>query len=138
MNKIIIIGGGLTGLYTSLKLLQRGYKTIIYDVNSKLGGKIKTVYDDDYIIEAGPNRFNSHHKILISLIEKYNLELEENKKEKYFYNLLDNKKRRCKDKSDKYIKEVLQYSEKLSKKDMLGLNFEQLCHMSIGFKKTKN
>ena len=43
MNKIAIIGSGVSGLFTSY-LLSEKYKVTMYEKNNYLGGHAKTIY----------------------------------------------------------------------------------------------
>ena len=71
---IIIIGGGIAGLYTQYKLLQKkhGSKILLIEKNNRLGGRIYTyktsIKGKNYSMEAGAGRFNDNHKLLIKLI----------------------------------------------------------------------
>ena len=69
MYDYIIIGGGISGLYCSLKLIQ--YNVIMLEANNYLGGRIFTNKKPHYEIGAG--RYNSNHVILSKLIKHYNL-----------------------------------------------------------------
>ena len=77
MNHIIIVGGGIAGLYTQYKLLKK-YKTtkniLLIEKNNMVGGRIYThkvnVKNKSYSMEAGAGRFNDNHTILIKLIKE--------------------------------------------------------------------
>ena len=76
----VILGGGISGLYTCYRLLQKNphYKIAVFEKNNYWGGRIKTFYKKinyvDYKMEEGAGRFNDQHKILKSLIEELDLE----------------------------------------------------------------
>jgi len=75
MKNIIIIGGGIGGLYCAYKLSQRGTKDItIIEKNNTLGGCIQS-WDTPFgiTIEAGAGRFLCTHTILLELIEEFKL-----------------------------------------------------------------
>lgn len=63
-----IIGGGISGLYCALQLSKK-HKVILFDERSYIGGRIYTKNH----LEMGAARFNDTHKILLSLIRKYEL-----------------------------------------------------------------
>ena len=63
-----IIGGGISGLYCALQLSKK-HKVILFDERSYIGGRIYTKNH----LEMGATRFNDTHKILLSLIKKYDL-----------------------------------------------------------------
>lgn len=52
---VVIIGAGLTGLTTALHLIKKGLSVAIIEKNSRVGGQIQTFYEDDFVIESGPN-----------------------------------------------------------------------------------
>ena len=76
----VILGGGISGLYTCYRLLQKNpnYKIALFEKNNYWGGRIKTLYKTinhvDYQMEEGAGRFNDHHKILKALIVELGLE----------------------------------------------------------------
>jgi hypothetical protein len=54
---IVIIGGGLSGLYTAYRLMKStNYKIGLFEKESVLGGKIVTEKVDDFLIEYGPQK----------------------------------------------------------------------------------
>jgi len=71
---IIIIGGGISGLFLTYKLSSTGLKIIMIEGNALLGGRIKTIQRDDISFEAGSARFHSSHTKLITLINELNLQ----------------------------------------------------------------
>jgi phytoene desaturase len=49
LNKyVIIIGAGVGGLSTAVKLLSRGYKVVIYEKNNRIGGKVNLIETDKF------------------------------------------------------------------------------------------
>lgn len=67
MYDYIIIGGGIAGLYCGMHLPN----SLVLESNNFLGGRIFTHKNPQYEIGAG--RYNINHKILISLINDFNL-----------------------------------------------------------------
>lgn len=71
---IAIVGGGISGMYISWLLLQKGYKVSLFEQGSQLGGRIQTIYREDGIsYETGASRFNKSHKLLINLLRTLDL-----------------------------------------------------------------
>ncbi len=66
---VSIIGGGIAGLYCAYELSKK-YNVILYDDRNYIGGRI---YTDSNGLELGAARFNNSHKILLGLINKFNL-----------------------------------------------------------------
>lgn len=81
---VIIVGGGISGLYTALKCLNQGFKVIVIEKQDRIGGRIRTIFDNGYMFEAGAGRFHEKHKLLRSLIAFFNLhEMRANSKHTY-------------------------------------------------------
>jgi protoporphyrinogen oxidase len=67
---IVIIGGGIGGLYCAYRLLQGGFRgsLVVLEKETKLGGRVYT-YSDKYMsVEAGAGRFHDGHVRVIELI----------------------------------------------------------------------
>ena len=65
MNKLGILGGGISGLSTAFYILRQNPKAnILLFEGSKIGGWIQTVSDKDFQCEAGPRSFRISEKVL--------------------------------------------------------------------------
>lgn len=83
MNDIIILGGGISGLYCAYNLLKKDstLKVLVLEKSPRLGGRISTFYggkDDkdvsrDIIFEKGAGRFNDNHTLLNKLLDELDL-----------------------------------------------------------------
>lgn len=72
---IIVIGGGISGLYTTYNLLKK-YPHIniaIIEKENYLGGRVYTDTSHDMTIEAGAGRFSGSHILLMNLIHELGL-----------------------------------------------------------------
>jgi len=71
---IIILGGGIAGIYTTYKLLQinPNLSILLLESNDRFGGRVFTT--TKYNLEAGAGRFSSKHIHLIKLIKELGLE----------------------------------------------------------------
>jgi monoamine oxidase len=72
---VIILGGGIAGLYTAYKLQQTNpkLKLLLLEKNNYFGGRIYTVHHKDLVFEAGAGRFNETHERLHTLIDELGL-----------------------------------------------------------------
>ena len=72
---IIIIGGGISGIYTAYKINKtHPNKTILLlEKESTLGGRVFTYHDKYMQVEAGAGRFNDGHTLLLELIKELHL-----------------------------------------------------------------
>ena len=65
---IIIIGGGISGLFLAYKLSNTNLKIIVLEGSSDLGGRIQTIKKEDISYEAGAARFHASHTKIMTLI----------------------------------------------------------------------
>jgi protoporphyrinogen oxidase len=127
---IVIIGGGISGLYTATKLLGKDNITIL-EKDNRLGGCIFTHYEQEIIYETGAGRFNKHHKLLFDLLHEYNLTPVRIKtKKKRFIPVM------CKNQKAS-LKTVIAFSKILSPSFLKSITFLQLCNSSVGYDKAK-
>jgi len=74
-RKIVIIGGGLSGLTLAYLLLQKNIKATILEASSRLGGRIYTVKGNlGTPLELGATWFSDMHPHLLSLIRELDLQ----------------------------------------------------------------
>jgi len=79
MKRILIVGGGITGLASAfyaqeeIKAKNLPYQVKLVEASDRLGGKVQTVHKDGFIIERGPDSFLSRKKPAVNLIEKLGL-----------------------------------------------------------------
>ncbi|MEK5522284.1 protoporphyrinogen oxidase [Heyndrickxia sporothermodurans] len=81
-HKVVIIGGGITGL-TSAFYLQNEIKQNnlpiefkLVEASRRLGGKIKTVRKDGFVIETGPDSLLTKNESFTKLVEKLGIQQE--------------------------------------------------------------
>ena len=68
MKKIIIIGGGITGLSAGWKLSENGYKVSILESDKSIGGLAKTIEIENYKVDIGPHSFISEDKEIFNKV----------------------------------------------------------------------
>ncbi len=72
---VVIVGGGISGLATAHYLLQEGiHSLLLLESAPHLGGKMRTRYVNEYIIEEGPNGFLDNKPHTLELVKELNLE----------------------------------------------------------------
>src|SRR5436190_15763256 len=62
-KKAIIIGSGVAGLATSIRLSVQGFAVTVYEKNNYPGGKITTFEKDGFHFDAGPSLFTQPKNI---------------------------------------------------------------------------
>ena len=71
----LIVGAGISGLYTAYKLLNKGINDItIIEKSKRYGGRIKTINNKSYRYDVGAGRLGKKQKLVIKLIKQFNLE----------------------------------------------------------------
>jgi len=82
MKTVVVIGGGITGLSTMyyLEKLKRDYnidlELILVEKNEYLGGKIHSVKEKDFIIEAGADSIVARNENVLPFVKELHLEEE--------------------------------------------------------------
>src|SRR5699024_5656462 len=75
-NKVIIVGGGITGLTTAYYLQEKlahidgDYNIQVLEASERLGGKIHTVHRDGFVLERGADSFLERKTAAVELVEK--------------------------------------------------------------------
>jgi oxygen-dependent protoporphyrinogen oxidase len=74
VGKVIIIGGGISGLSAAYYLAKRGIGSMIFESRPRLGGVIRTEQVRGCTLEAGPDSFISAKPAALELIRELGLE----------------------------------------------------------------
>lgn len=74
MQKIAIIGAGITGLTAAYELQQQGVECTIFEASDRVGGCIRTVKEDGFLVECGPNSILDTHPDIGKLIARLGIE----------------------------------------------------------------
>jgi oxygen-dependent protoporphyrinogen oxidase len=71
-----VVGGGVSGLAAAWRLVQRdpAARVIVFESSDRLGGKLRTVEADGFLIEAGPDAFLSAKPRGVGLARELGLE----------------------------------------------------------------
>ncbi len=75
MAKVIIIGGGLSGLSCAAKLIEEGFEVEIYEKESELGGRASNWIEKGKPIESGVHTYFGIYSHLSKLLRKANIDL---------------------------------------------------------------
>jgi monoamine oxidase len=76
---LVIIGGGIAGLYTLYKLSKKyvHLKILLLESGQRHGGRIysykETIDNQEYVMDLGAGRLGYHHKLITSLINELGL-----------------------------------------------------------------
>jgi len=63
MEKVIVVGSGISGLSTAYRLKKLGYDVIVYEKDDEIGGNIKTRSESGYTFELGPQTILADEKV---------------------------------------------------------------------------
>jgi protoporphyrinogen oxidase len=71
----VIVGGGIAGLYSALKITQAfpKAKVALTEMYSQLGGRIETYRGKNVQFEAGAGRIHNSHRLVAELVKRYGL-----------------------------------------------------------------
>ena len=79
MYDVVIIGGGISGIYTMYKLIKLDPKlnVLLLEKDNRFGGRIYTycekVDNENYCMDFGAGRLGYHHKKIVKLIDELKL-----------------------------------------------------------------
>lgn len=74
--KAIVIGSGIGGLATAIRLAAKGYQTQVFEQNDRPGGKLTALKIGDYHFDRGPSLF-TQPQLLEKLFEEAGKKLED-------------------------------------------------------------
>ncbi|MTI22524.1 phytoene desaturase [Fulvivirga sp. RKSG066] len=63
MTKTIVIGAGIAGLASALRLRQKGHDVTVLEANPHAGGKLHAIKIDQYRFDKGPSLFTMPHLV---------------------------------------------------------------------------
>jgi len=66
---VVVIGAGITGLVTAYNLMEAGKKVVLLEKNDVTGGQIKTILENGFVFESGPNTGVINNPDVIRLFE---------------------------------------------------------------------
>ena len=72
-DRIVIVGGGISGLAAAYELACRGTPFVLLEASSRLGGVIRTEQLDGFVIDAGPDALLTQKPAAIELCRELGL-----------------------------------------------------------------
>ncbi len=61
-KEVIVVGAGLGGLTTALRLVKKGYKVTILEKNTQAGGRLNRIQKDGFTFDTGPSFFSMSYE----------------------------------------------------------------------------
>lgn len=76
MNRIVVVGGGITGLAAAHRLqeINPSIEVTLIEASDRLGGTIQTTHRDGFLLERGPDSFISEKPEALALAKRLGLE----------------------------------------------------------------
>ncbi len=78
LQKVIIIGAGLSGLVAAYELARVGHTVQVLEARERVGGRVLTLrgnFSDGHFVEAGAARIPPYHDLTLGYIEHFGLNL---------------------------------------------------------------
>ncbi|MEL6669326.1 MAG: 1-hydroxycarotenoid 3,4-desaturase CrtD [Bacteroidota bacterium] len=63
MQETIVIGAGIAGIASSIRLAKKGHRVNVYEANDYPGGKLSVIEQDGFRWDAGPSLFTLPHLV---------------------------------------------------------------------------
>jgi len=143
---MVIIGGGITGLYLYYQLLKKksdkNKKSCLFEKSFEVGGRVKTMSvqtpdGEKHKFEIGAGRFSGEHKHLITLIKEFGLSKKMIPISGDTKFVTKNKKLlRFKKSPYQYFDELVKLSRNDSPDELRKITFKDLCEKKLGKKIT--
>lgn len=73
MPKAIVVGSGIAGIASALRLQKKGFKTEVFESNAHAGGKLHAFKKDDFRFDVGPSLFTMP-QLVDELFELFDLD----------------------------------------------------------------
>ena len=132
---IVIIGGGISGLYNYMNLINNNKNIILLEQNNYFGGRIyqhkETINSQNYYFPFGAARFNVNHKHVIRLLKHFKLlDFRKDKPINADINFIDiNNSFSSKFKNKHgffYIDKVIKFCKKIDENTLRSYTFKQI------------
>lgn len=138
---VVIVGGGIGGLYTAYRLLKRApnARVLVLEKSPEVGGRVYT-YDgfDGATVEAGAGRFSNHHVRLRKLIGELGLSKRVVRIPGGFSYIPSSVSHAYQEGPEKDIADVIRASRKTRVSDLRTISFIDYATNVIGKDRTKH
>lgn len=61
-NKLIVVGAGIGGIATALRLSKQGYDVTVLEKNDQAGGRLNQIRKDGFVFDTGPSFFSMSYE----------------------------------------------------------------------------
>lgn len=75
-QRVIVVGGGVSGIAAAYRLKQRGYDVTVLEKNGYVGGKARTVSLNGYIVDEGASVLPSKYVNVLAIARELGMEAE--------------------------------------------------------------
>ena len=136
MYDIIIVGGGISGLYLYYHLINTDKKIMLLEKNSRVGGRIyqyeEHLLNEKYSFPAGAARYNKNHNRVIKLLKELKMYDKNDKGFSSAVEFIDSKNEFSKKYVNKngfyYVDKVLLQSKKYTKEELQKYTFKEFSY----------
>jgi hypothetical protein len=137
---VVIVGGGIAGLYSAYRLLQKNPNTklLLIEKQSDLGGRVFTYRDETMTVEAGAGRFAKSHTYLWKLLRELDLETKAVPISGGFSYIPTGNDGRVEDGPEKEIAEIVQASKRETRAYLQSVLFLDYAKRILGAKRANH
>jgi len=125
-KKVLVVGAGLGGLATALRLAKEGYEVQIIEKNSQAGGRLNQLKKDGFTFDTGPSFFSMSYEFMdfakdcgidlpfkyVELDPLYSVNFRDNPKTFYLYKDIKKLSEQFKDIEPDFEKKMVKYLKK--------------------------
>jgi len=72
--QVVVIGGGWAGLSAALALAEAGVDFLLLEAGPRLGGKVRTLRQEGFVVEGGPDASVRYKREVLELAQAFDLE----------------------------------------------------------------
>ncbi|KGQ22767.2 protoporphyrinogen oxidase [Thermus filiformis] len=74
MAEVVVVGGGMAGVAAARLLHKEGARVLLLEAAPRLGGKVRTVRQEGFLVEGGPDASVRYKPALLALAQEVGLE----------------------------------------------------------------